>query len=524
MAFRRVDPAPFLPPGFSASVVLHREIMARSVSRRLPPLHEDWAIISIQPLPDHEIAFPAVRDVVREYLVEHRQLGVRDIQRSHLGQVLVQFSSILERDNLVLLGPQQYLDASFTVQRHNGAWNHRALYFNRECWLMLLGFPLDYRSSEHLQVAIGSFGRLILWEEDRRNIFRTLLRVRVTSLEEVPQFIVFSDADGFLGDSWTVQCEIIQQSLLGGQPQDEDPVPVAPADGQQLPFEFFGLGQPVPAAGWDLNFPPDDNVQAQPADNIQGDWDQWIVNDPPVQPPLQPLLDQPPDEQQVSNPHSDLSSDSSSGHIHGALLQNGQPLNGQIPEDPVDMGSVPNFNAHAAHPMLGPQEVDGPPIQEVPPVPGDIVIPDAQPVEPLVNGHNNVELNFMFSPGWHSDPVLLSHLERKRNAQFYRIWERFFAPADYSATSVQVSKKWAPFFLSNLMHEDSFSWSKSFCPQIFLQLCWSRSLCHSLLSSPGSVLRTSSLIWLFLRNLLMTPLSLRTQPPPSPILLLWNQT
>jgi hypothetical protein len=106
MAYRRVDPEPFLPPGFSVSVVLHREIMARSVTRRLPPLHEDWSIISIQPLPNHEITFPTVRDVVREYLVEHRRLGVRDIQRSHLGQVLVQFSSVLERDNLVLLGLQ----------------------------------------------------------------------------------------------------------------------------------------------------------------------------------------------------------------------------------------------------------------------------------------------------------------------------------------------------------------------------------------------------------------------------------
>jgi hypothetical protein len=75
MAYRRVDPEPFLPPGFSASVVLHREIMARSVTRHLPPLHEDWAIISIQPLPDHEITFPAVRDVVREYLVSTDGLG-----------------------------------------------------------------------------------------------------------------------------------------------------------------------------------------------------------------------------------------------------------------------------------------------------------------------------------------------------------------------------------------------------------------------------------------------------------------
>jgi hypothetical protein len=54
MAYRRVDPEPFLPPGFSASVVLQREVMARSVTRRLPPLHEDWAIINIQPLPDHD--------------------------------------------------------------------------------------------------------------------------------------------------------------------------------------------------------------------------------------------------------------------------------------------------------------------------------------------------------------------------------------------------------------------------------------------------------------------------------------
>jgi hypothetical protein len=140
------------------------------------------------------------------------------------------------------------------------------------------------------------------------------------------------------------QCSVRSSNkLCWGQPQDEDPVPVVPEDGQQLPLEFFGLGQPVPVVGWDLNFPPEGNVQAQPADNIQGDWDQWIVNDPPVQ---QPHLDLPPDEQQVSNPHSDLSSDSSSGHIHGALLQNGQ-----IPDDLEAVGPVPNFNALA--PCLG---------------------------------------------------------------------------------------------------------------------------------------------------------------------------
>ena len=81
MAYRRVDPGPFLPPGFSAAVVQHRGIMVRSVSQRLPPFHEDWAIINIHPLPEHEVLFPAVRDVVREYLVEHHRVGVRAIQR-----------------------------------------------------------------------------------------------------------------------------------------------------------------------------------------------------------------------------------------------------------------------------------------------------------------------------------------------------------------------------------------------------------------------------------------------------------
>jgi hypothetical protein len=141
---------------------------------------------------------------------------------------------------------------------------------------MLLGFPLDYHSSDYLQAAIGSFGRLILWEEDRHNVTRTLLWVRVTSLEEVPQFIVFSEMKGFIGSSWTVQCEIIQQNMLGGQPQDEDLVPATPKDGQQLLLAFSGLGQPLPDAGFDLNFPLVSNMGAdhvQPNENVHGEWD-----------------------------------------------------------------------------------------------------------------------------------------------------------------------------------------------------------------------------------------------------------
>lgn len=51
------------------------------------------------------------------------------------------------------------------------------------------------------------------------------MRARVTDYEDIPQFHVLTDGEGFQGESWTVQCEILQGQLLGGLPQDEDPAP-----------------------------------------------------------------------------------------------------------------------------------------------------------------------------------------------------------------------------------------------------------------------------------------------------------
>jgi hypothetical protein len=77
-------------------------------------------------------------------------------------------------------------------------------------------------------------------------------------------------------------------------------------------------------------------------------------------------------------------------------------------------------------------------------VPGDIVLPDAQPGEPNINGPNIVELNYMFAQDWRPDPVLLSHLERKRNAQFYRIWANYFAPADIPSALLESADESLP--------------------------------------------------------------------------------
>jgi hypothetical protein len=121
MVFHRVDLAPFLPHGFVTQQVDHREIMVRTVTRPQPTTHEDWGIVLVQPLPEHEVNFRIFDDIIHEYLVGVRHIQVRSIQRSHLGQALVQFRFAFDRDNLVAMGPQQALGFSFTVIRHNEA-------------------------------------------------------------------------------------------------------------------------------------------------------------------------------------------------------------------------------------------------------------------------------------------------------------------------------------------------------------------------------------------------------------------
>jgi hypothetical protein len=116
--------------------------MVHTVTHPQPTTHEDWGIVLVQPLPEHEVNFHIFDDIIREYLVGFKNVHVSSIQRSHLGQALVRFRFAFDRNNLVPMGPHQALGFSFTVIRHNEAWNQRALNFNHECWLLLLGFPL----------------------------------------------------------------------------------------------------------------------------------------------------------------------------------------------------------------------------------------------------------------------------------------------------------------------------------------------------------------------------------------------
>jgi hypothetical protein len=46
----------------------------------------------------------------------------------------------------------------------------------------------------------------------------------------------------FEGETWTIQCEVVQREMLGARPQDEDPISAQLQIDGQFPFDFFGLG------------------------------------------------------------------------------------------------------------------------------------------------------------------------------------------------------------------------------------------------------------------------------------------
>lgn len=165
------------------------------------------------------------------------------MQPTHLGQAYVRFRNAFDRDRLVSHDAYIFGDVSITFVEHIKGRNWRAVNFNRECWLMLMGYPPDFREDEFVANTISTFGRVLFWVDDGRHLSRLLVRARVIDFETIPQFLVLTEGEGFQGESWTVQCEVLQGNLPGGLPQDEDPALGLDDFPPGGPFDLFGFGQ-----------------------------------------------------------------------------------------------------------------------------------------------------------------------------------------------------------------------------------------------------------------------------------------
>lgn len=132
------------------------------------------ATATINPLPGNALQFPTVRQVLREFF-EERHIVYSGIQPSHLGQAIVCFNTPNDRDALVINSPLSMGNVQVTFTRHNQGRNWRRVNFNHECWLMLIGFPIDYWETDYIQDNICSFGHVENWINNRRRLTRVLV-------------------------------------------------------------------------------------------------------------------------------------------------------------------------------------------------------------------------------------------------------------------------------------------------------------------------------------------------------------
>lgn len=239
------------------------------------------AIAVSNPMPQGPVNFMAIYNVLDDFLRNIRGIGFRSAQPCPFGQAYVRFNLIFEKELLIQTSPHQYGNGMISFISHNCAWNNRTAMMTHEVWIMMLGLNLDLWTQPLIDKVVSSFGRLLIWEEDNFYQSRAVVKVRVSSLEDIPWFFVFTEGTDFESDSWSVQCEILQAQMLGGAPQDEDFPSDDDDDFYPHEFHFHGFGQPRQGPP-----PPPRNFPIPPDDDALGGlgWGQQMNNDAQEQP------------------------------------------------------------------------------------------------------------------------------------------------------------------------------------------------------------------------------------------------
>lgn len=213
-----------------------------------PRRHEQFAILTFHPPPEVQAQIPEIIHEVRHMIQHDFPIRVRSAFPSPLGLGLFEFDSTVQRQILLDASPIQFANGHIVVERHDEARNFRVCNYTRQCWIMLLCFPLDYQTTEFLSAAVAPFGRLLHWFEGP-NRTRVLLECLILRPERVPQSVVLSRGSvlGGNGQSWSAACYILDGHFPDAFPPEEDPVP---ANGHPHPIHGAPLVNQNVAQHW----------------------------------------------------------------------------------------------------------------------------------------------------------------------------------------------------------------------------------------------------------------------------------
>jgi hypothetical protein len=144
MANFAVDPIPYTPP----SVFLEdggphcRARRVVYINGKVPKTHEDCVIAvaneELSTAQRHQLMH-----TINQYIVQEVHLQVCFFALHPDGVVIFRLRNVVQKDTLLALNPH-FIDPSF-YSHDEAPMNFRRMSFSRKCWLLLLGYPLDFK-------------------------------------------------------------------------------------------------------------------------------------------------------------------------------------------------------------------------------------------------------------------------------------------------------------------------------------------------------------------------------------------
>ena len=95
--------------------------------------------------------------------------------------------------------------------KHDEEENFKGTHGFRKGWLMFIGIPLDYCTTEYILQAVGTFGKFISWDSEDPYLVRNLVQANFSDTPLVPRDVVFGDYAEWVGAqvSWTAACYVL---------------------------------------------------------------------------------------------------------------------------------------------------------------------------------------------------------------------------------------------------------------------------------------------------------------------------
>jgi hypothetical protein len=217
MANFPVDPRPFLPEemevedGGPDRRVRGRVHLADDPIR----LHEEFMVAEevdgILDPADYGMFTHTIRHYIRD------ELGLRVVRAGihPFGVGLFELGLLYQRDRL-LTGNIHNIDG-FQIRfvKHDRAKNFREVEYERKGWILMLGFPLDYMTSAHVNQVVASFGKIIRWHNSPNIKSFVLVKCMHNSAADVPRSIIFTRGEDHFGHgcSWSVPTFVLNTDL-----------------------------------------------------------------------------------------------------------------------------------------------------------------------------------------------------------------------------------------------------------------------------------------------------------------------